>query len=77
VAGTAVAAPVSFHSSKGTGKMKCESPIESEQNREALHWMGRKKISLAREKERKPGGKKGRGRERKKHAKSENGCVPR
>lgn len=37
--------------------------------------MGRKKIFLVREKERKLGGKKGRGRERKKYAKLENGCV--
>lgn len=71
MARTAATATVSSHSSKGTGKIKCEILIENERNREALHRMGRKNISIAGEKEGRSGGKKGRGRERKNHMKSE------
>lgn len=65
MARTAGTPPVSSHSSKGTRKIKSEIPKEKGLNGEALHWMGRRKISIAGEKEGRLGGKKGRGRERK------------
>lgn len=63
VARAAGTASGSSLSSKGTRKIKHEIPIENEQNREACHWMGRKRISITGKKEGRPGGNEGGGRE--------------